>query len=205
VRTVHNSRIGIDYQLNKKTVIGALLSGYRDRFSMDAVNYVRIMENQQLDTTLNIVNDEINRWKNASANLNVQHTFREAEILSANFDYLYYHDKNPTNYLNSYSDAGGNFLFDTQTRSGKITPLNMWVGKVDYSGKLGKKSDWDLGAKGGLYKFTNDVDVSTLLNGSWVPDPSLSAKYNLDEKILAAYSSLSVKLNSKMDMKIGLR
>ena len=205
VQRNHNARLGIDYQVGKSTVLGALVSGYDNKWSMDAVNTVFMKTNKSLDTSLNIANDEINHWRNFGVNGNLQHTFKNNKILSFNLDYLYYHDSNPTNYLNSYYNGSGTFLHDNKTKSGKITPLSMWVGNTDFSRKLGKKIDLETGIKAGIFRFSNNVRVEHFLNNNWVSDNSLSANYTLKEEIAAAYTSFKMTLNSKTEVKAGLR
>ncbi|NEU09294.1 TonB-dependent receptor [Flavihumibacter sp. R14] len=202
---VHNGRLGMDYEISKKTILGALLSGYYRKWTMDAVNEVRILNNEHLDTTLTIVNDELNRWKNYGINVNAQHTFTNTGVLTANLDHLYYHQTNPSGYLNSYYNGSGLFLYENQTKSGKETPINMWVSNADYSRKLGKKIDLEMGLKAAVSRFTNDVRVDRLLQTDWEVDDALTAKYNLKEQIGAAYSSVSFNINPKIDMKLGLR
>lgn len=201
----HNARLGFDYQMSKNTVLGALVSGFDNKWSMDALNTVFMKTDRRLDTSLNIKNDEINHWRNFGVNGNLQHTFKNDKILSFNLDYLYYHDSNPTNYLNSYYNGSGTFLHDNKTKSGKITPLSMWVGNTDFSKKLGKKIEWETGIKAGIYRFNNNVRVDYFLNNNWVSDNSLSANYTLKEEIAAAYTSFKMTLNPKTEVKAGLR
>ena len=203
--SIHNGRLGMDYEISKKTILGALVSGYYRHWTMDAVNSVTIRNNGQLDTALNIVNDELNRWKNYGLNVNAQHTFSNSGVMTFNLDHLYYHQTNPSGYLNSYSNGTGQFLYADQIRSGKETPINMWVSNADYTRKLGKKTDLEMGVKAALSRFTNDVSVDRLLQNAWVGDQSLTAKYKLKEQIAAAYTSLSISLSPKIDMKLGLR
>lgn len=201
----HNVRLGIDYQVNKKIVIGALVGGYDSKWTMTANNDIAMFKNKIPDTALSIKNTELNHWKNIMANLNLQYKFKPYQMLSLDFDYLYYSDNNPNNYTNTYYNGLGSLLFDEQTRSGKITPINTWVGKADYTAQLGKKVNFGAGAKSTLSKFTNDVDVSKFKQSNWVPDNSLSAKYILNENIQAVYSSLDVTINNKTSVKLGLR
>ena len=63
----------------------------------------------------------------------------------------------------------------------------------------------EAGAKISLSKFTNDVSVNNLQQGTWITDTSLSANYLLKENIDAAYTSFTMNLNSKTTMKAGLR
>ena len=137
------------------------------------------------------------------ANLNMQHKFTTDQTLSLDLDYLYYSDNNPNTYTNRYYNGLGTFLYEEQTRSGKVTPINTWVGKADYTSKINKKINFEAGIKGTLSKFTNDVDVSKYNQGNWVPDKTLSAKYILKENIGAVYSSLNIEMNDKFNVKLG--
>jgi len=186
-------------------VLGVLVSGYDNRWSMDAVNSTTISLDGLPDTLLTIVNDEVNHWKHLGSNINLQHTFRENEILTFDADYLHYDNKNPTNYFIDYADGAGGFLFEEQTFSGKVTPIRVGVGKLDYTKRFSEKIKMETGLKGTLSRFDNDVTVSRVENGIPVNDPSLTAKYNLEESIGAAYTSLDVNLGEQFDLKLGLR
>lgn len=199
------TRIGFDYTLNDKTVVGGLISGYDNKWSMDAMNQNSIAINGAVDTLVQIKNDEINHWKHFMANLNLQHDFDESSQINLNADYLYYHDDNPTNYVNSYFNAQNEFLFENQTRSGKITPISIWVGTADYSKSFGEKIKLQAGLKGTLSTFENDVSADMLVSEIWVNDEMLTNSSTLNEKIGAAYASTDIKLDDKTDVKLGLR
>lgn len=205
LRNNHMGRLGLDFQLSKKTVLGALLTSYDTKWTMDASNKATIARNGVPTALITVENEELNQWRHYGANLNIQHTFRPDETLSFDADYLYYRDNNPNDYVNNYFDGANNFVFEELTRSGKITPLKIVVGKLDYAKSIGPKVKLETGLKGTLSHFTNDVNVEYNLGQGWVKDPSLTAKYELDEKILAAYSALDVKLDDKSNLKIGLR
>ncbi len=201
----HNARLGLDWNVSSKTVFGLLISGYDNRWSMDALNNSTISRNGLPDTLLTIANDEVNHWKHLSGNLNLQHTIRKGEILTFDADYLHYDNTNPTNYFINYSDGTGAFLFEEQAFSGKATPIEVGVGKLDYSKKLSDKLKMEAGLKATISRFDNDVSVFRVQNGISVIDPNLTARYNLEESIGAAYTALDVKLDDKSDLKLGLR
>ncbi len=205
VQRNHNARLGMDYQLNKKTVIGVLLSGYNNKWTMDANNVSSILINKREDTVLRIANTEKNHWTNYGANVNLQHMFREGEKLSFNVDYLHYRDDNPVSYLNNYYDGEKNFLYQQQTRSSKLTPIRFWVNAADYSRQLGKKVNLEAGLKSTVSNFYNDVQIDRLNGNQWVVDPGLSAKYTLNENIEAAYASFNITADPKTELKAGLR
>jgi hypothetical protein len=201
----HNGQAGIDYEMNKKTIIGFLLTGSYRHWDMKADNYASVYTNKNLDTTLNIINHELHTTGSYGVNLNLQHTFKPDEKLSVNFDYLDYYDKNPNDYNNAYFNANKIFIYDEKVKSDKITPLQFWIGAVDYEKKLSKKINMEAGLKGTTSRLSNDVEVATLIQNSWRIDTSLSGYHKLKESIGAAYSSFSITFNEKTSMKIGLR
>lgn len=201
----NNGRIGIDYSISKKTVIGVLLTAFETRWTMDAENDIVKKTNGAVDTTISIPNHELNLWHHFMTNLNIQHTIKENESVTFDLNYLRYKNRNPTEYDNNYFNGSKQFLYDEQTRSGKTTPIKVWVGSSDYKRKLGKKTDLEAGVKLALFKFNNDVYVETLQGNNWIPDPSLTALYDLKENIGGAYTSFSIALNEKTNMKIGAR
>ena len=204
-RLNQNVRLGIDYQLSKKTVVGALVSGYNNRWMMKAQNDGAVYVNGKLDSLLDIANHENNIWSNISGNVNIQHSFSDSEKLSFNADYIFFKDNNPVSYLNNYLDANAKFVRDENIRSSKITPIHIWVGALDYSKKLSGKLEMEAGAKGTLSRFNNDVYVQQLTQNTWYRDSSFSANYALNESILAAYKSFSYDISPKTSMKLGLR
>jgi len=201
----HNIRLGADYQLSRRSVIGVLVSGYNNKWSMDALNLGATSTNGHKDTTLEIKNIETNLWTNYGVNLNFQHTFSEGEKLSYNFDYLHYRDDNPVSYFSNYSDGNNQFLFQKQTRSSKITPIGFWINAVDYTRRLGKLLNLETGLKSTISKFDNDVRIDRLEGNEWIVDPDLSAKYQLKEDIEAAYVSFNANPDSRTELKAGLR
>ena len=201
----HDGLAGIDYEITKKTVIGALVSANYRNWDMESNNTGDVSINHQLDTSVKVVNHELHTTSNFGMNINLQHTFKPDEKISINADYLNYKDNNPNTYLNDYYNNAGTFLYNENVRSSKITPLIFWVGAIDYSKKLSKKIDVEAGVKGTVSKLNNDVQVSTLLQSDWIKDPSLSGYHHLHESIGAAYSSLSVAIDSATSVKLGLR
>lgn len=201
----HNARLGLDYQIDKKTILGLLVDGYDTKWDMVATNTSLISRNGQLDTSILISNIELNQWRHIGGNVNLQHTFSEGKQLTFDANMLGYKDNNPTEYENIYSDGEGNFLFKDQTRAHKLTPINIKVGKIDYTSGLGKKMKIETGIKGTISHFSNDVGVDYKPAQDWVEDPGLTAKYDLNEKILAAYASMETPLVEKITLKAGLR
>lgn len=200
-----NARLGLDYQATEKTVIGALVSGYNNRWSMNAFTDGTVTINGSLDSLLAITNHENNNWSNLSGNFNIQHSFSDSEKIAFNADYIYFKDNNPVSYLNKYYDKNDNFVRDEDITSSKKTPIHIWVGALDYSKKLSGKMEMEAGLKGTSSMFNNDVAVQRFIQNNWKTDPAFSANYDLKENILAAYTSFNYTISAKTNMKLGLR
>lgn len=201
----HIAHLGIDIQITPKTIIGAVVGGFKSRWDMTAYNNLTIAKNNIPDTLVSIVNTELNAWKHFMANINFSHKFSETENIAADIDYLYYKDNNPNSYINKYAGGDGTPLSEELTRSSKLTPFTIWAGKMDYTKKLSKKVSAEAGVKLTSSTFTNDVAVETQAQNNWVKDTSLTSKYNLKEYIAAAYTAFSIEASEKTAVKLGLR
>ncbi len=201
----HNARLGIDYAVSNKTVLGVLITGYDNKWEMDAVNDVLITKNGDISDKLIIDTYEINHWKNLGGNLNLKHSFDSEHFINIDLDYLYYHDDNPTDYTNKYYSPQNDFLYDEKIKSKKITPINIYVGKMDYTKRLHEKVKMEAGFKTTFSRFTNDVGIFDLIAGVWGPRPELTQNYRLLEDITAAYTSFSFDLKNDFSMIAGLR
>ena len=181
----HNVRFGLDYQLSEKTIIGLLLSANDNKWTMDAVN--KSME------TIN------------GANINLKHTFKKDGYISVDLDYLKYHIENPTDYTNSFFDSNNDFLREEITKSDKTNPIKIAVGKADYSNQINSKIKLDVGLKTAFSNFDNDVVVGTFSGQDFIEDNELTNISDLNEQILAAYSSVDYAINDNINMKLGMR
>jgi len=201
----HNIRLGLDIQASEKTIFGVLVNAFDNRWSMDAFNESFETENGIPTSYVDLVNMEVNHLKHYGANFNIKHNFTIDKFISFDMDYLNYEFNNPTDYTNSFYDGDRIFINEELLRSRKNTPLNTWVGKVDYSNKVSNKLKLEIGIKGTKNDFVNDVSIEDLVDDTWVIDPSLTNKSNLDEKIFAGYGALDYNFSEKTSIKIGLR
>ena len=200
-----NGRAGIDLQLSNHTILGALLSGYDNHFSQHENNQNLKYKNSHLDTIMKLNNNEINHWTNYSANINLQHTYNKEDKLSVNFDYIWYSNNQPVNYSTDFYNGAGNFIFNQQYRSGKITPVTFWVGSLDFNNQLSKNISMEAGLKATLSNFDNGIYFERLKPNGYEKDSSLSTTYKLKENYSAAYTSFNITLSKKTNAKLGLR
>lgn len=201
----HNLRLGADFQISKKTVLGALATWSQRDWTMDAFNDINISESGIPVSTQEMTIDETNIWNNYLGNINLQHNFTKNQTLNLDFDYAYYHQDQPTNYVIDDLDGNGNIEQEEQLRVGKDTPIRFRVGKADYTNSIGKNMVLEAGVKGAFSTFDNNISLETFGPQGWETDPDFTADYALKEDILAAYATLSLKLSERNDLKFGLR
>ena len=205
IRRNHNLRLGFDYQATEKTIIGILVSAFDNNWSMDAFNTSEESENGQPTSFIEIQNKEINSLKNFRTNINLRHDFKKDGFINFDLDYLLFDNDNPNTYLNRYYDGNNNFLEEEFTKSDKVTPMTVAVGNADYSNQLSEKLKIESGIKAAFINFGNDVSVATLEGLDFIEDPTLTSNSDLEERILAVYTSFGYKMSEKTDIKLGLR
>ncbi len=204
-RLNYNARLGLDYQLNKKTMIGFLISAYMNRYSMHETITNQNYKNSTPDTLIIIKNTEVNNWRHAMGNINLQHNIKPGETLSFDVDYLLYHNKQPFDYNNNYFNGQKEFLFTEHVRSRKKTPIKFGVAKIDFTKKLGATSSMEAGLKATNSRFDNDVSVERSQNNNWQIDPYYTSYATLKENISAAYIAYNINSDKKTNIKMGLR
>ncbi len=200
----HNLRVGLDYQLTPKTIVGVLASGYDNEWTMDALTVSEFTYANQPDTLIELDLFELNHWQHFMSNLNVQHSFTPSTILTFNADYLFYQNNNPTTYQNTYMSTEREFFLDEEVSSEKETPIQIGVGSLDLEFGLGDKGKVNTGIKATITRFTNDVGVA-YFRDEWKSDPSLTGIFFLEEEIGAAYASMDYQLGPQTSAKLGLR
>ena len=204
-RMAHNFQFGLDYYISDKTIIGALVTGYNNRFRMTSESVATFDYSVSPDSTILIGSYETNHWKHILGNFNFQHTFKKGQMINVNLDYLTYDNSNPTGYNNRYFDTQNNLIREVDNRISKETPIHMWVGKIDYSMNLGEKVSLETGVKGTYTALENEVIFEENTDGEWIVGEDFSNYADLTEDILAAFTTLQIKFDEKTSLNAGLR
>lgn len=202
---LQNARLGMDYQVTDKTVLGMLVGGLNRNWDMVAENDVTTKVNGVITDRLLVPNSEINIWNNLLVNLNLSHQLSEKEKLNFDLDYNYYLFENPSSYRYQHLDETGKMISEEQQRLTNDTPMNIWVGKMDYTNKLTEKISLETGLKATVTRFDNAVSVEDLEGDNWMINEEFTSQVDMSEDIAAAYLSISAPLDSRTDFKAGLR
>lgn len=195
----HNYSLGIDYIVSKKTNLGGALSGYSSKWDMIAFD--KVIRNDDTNGTeiLDIETSEVNYWNHIAGNFYIQQSLGDGQELTFDYNYLYYHDDNPSNYEID-SQEQPNFV-----KIQKKTPITFNVFNLDYERQLSKSVQIEVGAKTTSSNFKNDIAVSLGEGGEVIIDDELSSSTQMDEQIHALYSSFQFQFGEKTSLSTGLR
>ena len=201
----HSLRLGMDYQLAKRTVMGVLVTSTGRWYSQKEKTYADFYLNSAPDTLARSWNREKNYWVSYGINLNLQQQLGKGDQLNFNADYLRYKNDQPFHYYTRYLNPSGDLIYDESYRNGKLTPMNIWVLALDYLKKISAKLEMELGVKETIANFTNDLKFERLQPAGWEVDPELTSIYYLKEDYSMAYASFRLKASGKLTVKAGLR
>ncbi len=201
-----NARLGADFQVSPKTVIGVLGSFFDRNWEMNAFNSVTYSKNGNVESRLNMPNSEINHSRSFTGNINLAQQISANQSLNLDADFIHYNNNNPSYYLLQNLDAASNPTTQSELRIGKKTPIKVAVLKADYNLNIGKKLKLEAGGKFTSLRFDNTVSVeSREPQQDWMVISDLTSLFHLNENVEAAYTSFSAKINEKTDLKAGLR
>ncbi len=190
-----NYSFGLDFEALENTDIGATLSGYSSKWDMTAFD--NVINTNSLDETesLDIKTNEINHWSHVGGNFRIQQSLDNNHKLSLDYNYLYYHDNNPSSYV-----IESNFV-----EIKKKTPITFNVFSLDYNWTLSENVDLEFGAKNSTSQFKNTVEVSSDNGLQVIIDDELSSTTQMDEKVNAFYASFQFQFGEKTSLATGLR
>jgi hypothetical protein len=204
--TTQNARLGADFQISKRTVLGVLGTFFDRNWYMEAENAVKYSKNGKVDSLLRMPNTETNHNRSFAGNLNLIHQFSENQSLALDADFISYDISNPSDYTLYNMDATENPTSQSGLRISKKTPIQIGVAKADYAIGFGKNTRLETGLKLTSMRFENDVQVDERNGqGPWQPVSRYSSVSTMDEKVAGAFASFSSKLGENTDFKAGLR
>ncbi|MEB2780041.1 TonB-dependent receptor family protein [Algoriphagus sp. C2-6-M1] len=204
-RKAFNYQAGFDYNLGKNTILSALVSGYENRWDLTAGTDTESIYSISPDTIATMTTKEENYWSHIMGNINLQHTFKNGQVINFNLDYLTYKNSYPTWYTTEYFSETNDFLRSEEIRISKETHIDIWVADLNHSMKIGKSLTVDSGIKGTFSNLTNQVVYEEQLDSDWIVYPYYSSDALLKEDILAAFSTAKIVFDEKTTLNAGVR
>ncbi len=205
----HNVRITADLAASKNTTIGAVVTGF---FALnkpgvsgrsDQFDSLHTPVSYTLSTTT-----PHNTISNAGFNLNLlQKLDKKGKELTADADYVFYHNLNQQVTENDLYNMGGVLQDAFILRNHIPLGLDIYSFKSDYSQPLKKEGKLEAGIKNSYVKTDNDGQYSQYDQQlkKWVADTGLSNHFIYRENINAAYVNYNQKLGKKWSLQTGLR
>jgi len=201
-------KVGADYNLTNKQVIGILINGY---------NGTNSRPNNILTTVINnhaVTPDSILHTQNFSNGKAYQYSFNinykikldtNGRNINVDLDYVPYQNKN-SQQVDTYGTLGnGSLLPDTYHI---FTPSNqnigIYSGKLDYTDKFWKKWTFESGLKYSSIRTHNSFDFYNNPASGLELIPNRSDRFEYAENVSAIYASLAGDLG-KWSFEGGLR
>ncbi|HEX3384861.1 MAG TPA: outer membrane beta-barrel family protein, partial [Mucilaginibacter sp.] len=195
-------KTGLDYYVNPKTTIGIIVGATAiHRAGNNYGNATWQEPSGATDSTIITTNKDVTTYKNATLNLNAKHNISDKQDISADFDILRYRLNTSDDFANQLLAPGG---YDQLSRGSIPTAINITSGKIDYSLKIGNKTNFQAGAKTSHSATDNLASYQNLENGIWVDDNTKNNHFLYSENIHAIYSSVDGKYG-KVNIQAGMR
>jgi len=201
-----NVKLGVDYDLSRKTTIGMVLSGNFTKGGTPNPVTSKLRNAADLvDSTIIADNDTRNNYKNGGINLNMLHRFDSlGRSISFDLNYLGYDNNRTQLFQNtSYNKLGvpgdSQHIIDTLP-----TRINIYTAKADYSHPLAGKATLSAGVKTSYVKTDNAARYYNVKNGAETVDEGRTNRFLYKEAIQAAYVNFN-KEWKRLSFQSGLR
>jgi Outer membrane protein beta-barrel family/Carboxypeptidase regulatory-like domain/TonB-dependent Receptor Plug Domain len=204
----YNAKVGFDYFVNKKTTIGAVVTGYFNPGLFSNQSDVLISDANQFLLSRTLAKTSNDReWKNFSTNVNFRRLLdTTGQEITADLDYVTYRSTNSQWLVNAYFDPNGVPTNKADTLLGNLPQdINIYTAKVDYTLPLKKGSKFEAGIKTSFVETDNNAIYDSVNYGIRVPDYGRSNHFIYQENVNAAYVNYSRPFTKKWFGQFGLR
>lgn len=203
----NNYRLGADYDLTDKHIIGFVVSGYSN--SGNDANDTRTIIGKKFgvaDSSLHTVSNIPQTYKNFALNLNDKYKIdTSGQEISVDLDYSKFRNYSDARYNTDYFLADGSPQRASQILLNQTpSDITIYTGKVDYTKPLTKTIKLEAGAKFSSVKTDNDLRAQIDSSGSIINDKGRSNHFIYTEKIQAGYLNIN-KQFKKTSVQIGVR
>jgi iron complex outermembrane receptor protein len=206
----NNLKLGMDYNINPKQVIGFLANGVFSNYDYTKNTNTTTNVNNTPDSMFVSRSLTTRRLLTYIINLNYKGSLGNLGELSADADYSVF-DRQPyeTIYTDKYVLHPSIILLKTMPPSyiQNIFPTlyHIYTFNATDDIKLSKNSAIMATAKISYVTNDNNANFGNVVNYTYQPDPYFSGQYNYNEQINALGLTYSTFLNTKTNIELGLR
>ncbi len=201
---VHRASAGAEFNIGQKTILGAQVSSFDNKWTMEAINDSKTDLSGTPNSAILLNDIERNQWKHMMGNVNLRRTLVNGGAFTVDMDYLYYHDDNPHYYKNNFEYYNNDSTSQQEIDISKLTPIRMAVVKADLEQTIGKVK-LETGGKLTISRLSNDVIVQERVEGDWEVNPAFTQDYNMSDDVMAAYANAAFSIDEKTKFQGGLR
>ncbi len=205
ITTQQNLNAGAEWKLTRNSLLNLSFTGYRRNWDLNAL--ATDVNRAAIDSTVitNMKIHETNIWQSATAGIALQTKLDQKTDLNFSFDYLFYHNDNPSQYDDKSLFEQSNINEDAKIDLKKKTPIRFLIANADYKHAYSPLFSVEAGIKAVTSSLTNNVLTQNLENSVWVTDPVFTSYSNLSEQVGAAYVSTRWNPGREWQINGGLR
>jgi Outer membrane protein beta-barrel family/Carboxypeptidase regulatory-like domain len=201
-------KVGTDFNVSTKTIIGLLVKGSGDNMKATTDNETTFSSgvNQKLQSIITL-KDDATKSNNYSYNINVK---TELDSLGSEFvfdaDYITYTRRAENTNYNNFKDAQNSIFRNAYIfRNGTPADINIKTAKVDFTKVFTTNFKIETGAKYSTVQNDNFLKVDSLNTSSiWEKDNNRTNTFLYTENVAAAYLNFT-KDWKKISLQAGLR
>ncbi|HYK76911.1 MAG TPA: outer membrane beta-barrel family protein [Daejeonella sp.] len=206
-RQAHTYKLGADYQINSKNIIGLLFSGSDILIGIDKYSSSSIYNQGQLDTTILTDSYQNRKLLNNIFNLNYKGSLaKNSGEISIDLDYINY-DRSSLELLNQFMHFNSDsyaYRPSLLLKNSSPSKYSIYSLKADYSLPLNKKTTLEMGLQASQVKGNSRLDFGQLIGSDFLPDARFSNQFKIDERIAAVYLNYNLELKNA-SLVLGLR
>lgn len=204
----HSGRVGADYFLSPKTVLGVVASGFVSDIDRGTNNRSSVINaGGQAESSFVTGADVEHGRRNQAYNFNLKHTIDSlGREITADVDYISYRNTDEQNFTTNYYNLSGEQIRDPYLLYGTLDgDLTIKSARADYRQPLRAiGGNFEAGLKSSLVTADNDLAFFDRSNGGNILDTDKSNHFLYDENINAAYVNANKKWK-KAGLQLGLR
>ncbi len=202
----HAPRMGVDFNLSKKTSLSVLATGSASSYNSTSRNHTDVVDaNGITQSNYDFSNNSDNKWLNYAGSIQLLHKIdTTGQELTLNLDAAQYSNNTTDNFTTRLFDAQNQFTGENLLLGKQDGLLQLFSGKTDYVKPLKKSASFEAGVKSSYVEADNDVRFFNNINGELLLDSNTSNHFIYSENINAAYLNYKKELN-KWSYQFGLR
>jgi outer membrane receptor protein involved in Fe transport len=201
-----NLKLGVDYQVSKKTNMGIVVSGFSNPESSFFNNNSFLKNSTGItDSIVKSTNQIKNKWTNLSSNIYLQHKIDSTgKEITADLDFSNFSAKG-SSFLNNNSYTPNEVLKNSNTlRADFPVDITILSAKTDFTHPLKNNTKFEAGLKSSYVQTKNEANFFNVINGIDQVDFDKTNRFDYKENINAAYINYKKQLK-KWGLQLGLR